>query len=116
RLAADPDVAAQAALYLRVVGPSYAGVGLVLYLLTLLEQLGYGRVAVTLNVLYHAVSLGVGGLHARTGGGPVALYTTIAVTNVVRLARMPPLAVRRVRRRAAGARVTAGEPVAEVAP
>lgn len=116
RLAADPDVAAQAALYLRVVGPSYAGVGLVLYLLTLLEQLGYGRVAVTLNVLYHAVSLGVGGMLARTGGGPVALYTTIAVTNVVGLAVMLPLAVRLVRRRAAGARVTAGEPVAEVAP
>ncbi|MGN7704697.1 MATE family efflux transporter [Cellulosimicrobium sp. 22601] len=100
RLSADPDVAAQAALYLRVVGPSYAGVGLVLFLLTLLEQLGYGRVAVTLNVLYHAVSLGVGGVLARAGGGPAALYATIAVTNVVGLVVMLPVAVRLVRRRA----------------
>ncbi|UKJ63139.1 hypothetical protein H1Q78_15825 [Cellulosimicrobium cellulans] len=100
RLSADPDVAAQAALYLRVVGPSYAGVGLVLFLLTLLEQLGYGRVAVTLNVLYHAVSLGIGGTLARAGGGPTALYTTIAVTNVVGLVVMLPVAVRLVRRRA----------------
>ncbi|QJW35092.1 MATE family efflux transporter [Cellulosimicrobium protaetiae] len=118
RLSADPDVAAQAALYLRVVGPSYAGVGLVLYLLTLLEQLGYGRVAVTLNVLYHAVSLGVGGVLARTGGGPVALYTTIAVTNVVGLAVMLPVAVRLVRRRATAEPAEPVEPadtVAEVA-
>ncbi|WP_426310256.1 MATE family efflux transporter [Cellulosimicrobium sp. E-16] len=103
QLSADPDVAAQAALYLRVVGPSYAGVGLVLFLLTLLEQLGYGRVAVTLNVLYHAVSLGVGGILARAGGGPTALYTTIAVANVVGLVVMLPVAVRLVRRRATDA-------------
>ncbi|WP_264030990.1 MATE family efflux transporter [Cellulosimicrobium sp. SH8] len=113
RLSADPDVAAQAALYLRVVGPSYAGVGLVLYLLTLLEQLGYGRVAVTLNVLYHAVSLGVGGVLARAGGGPTALYTTIAVMNVVGLVVMLPVAVRLVRRRAAGQPT---EPAEEAAP
>lgn len=109
QLSADPEVAAQAALYLRVVGPSYAGVGLVLYLVTLLEQLGYGRVAVTLNVLYHAVSLGVGGALARSGGGPTALYTTIAVTNVVGLAVLLPVAVRLVRRRA-GSRVRQGTP------
>jgi hypothetical protein len=71
-----------------------------LFLLTLLEQLGYGRVAVTLNVLYHAVSLGVGGILARAGGGPTALYTTIAVMNVVGLVVMLPVAVRLVRRRA----------------
>lgn len=110
QLSADPDVAAQAALYLRVVGPSYAGVGLVLFLLTLLEQLGYGRVAVTLNVLYHAVSLGVGGILARAGGGPTALYTTIAVTNVVGLVVMLPVAVRLVRRRATVTRVEPAEP------
>ncbi|WP_144681167.1 MATE family efflux transporter [Cellulosimicrobium sp. TH-20] len=104
QLSTDPEVAAQAALYLRVVGPSYAGVGLVLYLVTLLEQLGYGRVAVTLNVLYHAVSLGVGGALARAGGGPTALYATIAVANVVGLAVLLPVAVRLVRRRAGGGR------------
>ncbi|MFE6235993.1 MATE family efflux transporter [Cellulosimicrobium sp. NPDC057862] len=109
QLSADPDVAAQAALYLRVVGPSYAGVGLVLFLLTLLEQLGYGRVAVTLNVLYHAVSLGVGGILARAGGGPTALYTTIAVTNVVGLVVMLPVAVRLVRRRATEATAETAE-------
>ncbi|ARU51477.1 hypothetical protein CBR64_08280 [Cellulosimicrobium cellulans] len=116
QLSADPDVAAQAALYLRVVGPSYAGVGLVLYLLTLLEQLGYGRVAVTLNVLYHAVSLGVGGVLARAGGGPTALYTTIAVMNVVGLVVMLPVAVRLVRRRATEQPAEAAGSVVEVAP
>lgn len=116
QLAADPDVAAQAALYLRVVGPSYAGVGLVLFLLTLLEQLGYGRVAVTLNVLYHAVSLGVGGILARAGGGPTALYTTIAVTNVVGLVVMLPVAVRLVRRRATDVPAETAGSAAEVAP
>lgn len=116
QLSADPDVAAQAALYLRVVGPSYAGVGLVLFLLTLLEQLGYGRVAVTLNVLYHAVSLGVGGILARAGGGPTALYTTIAVTNVVGLVVMLPVAVRLVRRRATVTRVEPAEPAESAEP
>lgn len=75
-----------------------------LYLVTLLEQLGYGRVAVTLNVLYHAVSLGAGGALARAGGGPTALYVTIAVANVVGLAVLLPVAVRLVRRRAGGGR------------
>ncbi|MBN0038739.1 hypothetical protein JN535_00960 [Cellulosimicrobium cellulans] len=116
QLSADPDIAVQATLYLRVVGPSYAGVGLVLFLLTLLEQLGYGRVAVTLNVLYHAVSLGVGGVLARAGGGPTALYTTIAVTNVVGLVVMLPVAVRLVRRRARAARVEPAGSAVEVAP
>lgn len=116
QLSADPDVAAQAALYLRVVGPSYAGVGLVLFLLTLLEQLGYGRVAVTLNVLYHAVSLGVGGLLARAGGGPTALYTTIAVMNVVGLVVMLPVAVRLVRRRATDVPAETAGSAVEVAP
>ena len=37
---------------------------------------------------------------ARAGGGPTALYTTIAVTNVVGLVVMLPVAVRLVRRRA----------------
>ncbi|MFJ4230924.1 MATE family efflux transporter [Cellulosimicrobium cellulans] len=116
QLSADPDVAAQAALYLRVVGPSYAGVGLVLFLLTLLEQLGYGRVAVTLNVLYHAVSLGVGGILARAGGGPTALYTTIAVMNVVGLVVMLPAAVRLVRRRATDVPAETAGSAVEVAP
>ncbi|MGW6226579.1 MATE family efflux transporter [Cellulosimicrobium cellulans] len=116
QLSADPDVAAQAALYLRVVGPSYAGVGLVLFLLTLLEQLGYGRVAVTLNVLYHAVSLGVGGILARAGGGPTALYTTIAVMNVVGLVVMVPVAVRLVRRRATDVPAETAGSAVEVAP
>ncbi|KZM77384.1 hypothetical protein A0J59_17430 [Cellulosimicrobium sp. I38E] len=116
QLSADPDVAAQTALYLCVVGPSYAGVGLVLFLLTLLEQLGYGRVAVTLNVLYHAVSLGVGGILARAGGGPTALYTTIAVMNVVGLVVMLPVAVRLVRRRATDVPAETAASAAEVAP
>ncbi len=63
----------------------------------------------TLNVLYHAVSLGVGGALARSGGGPTALYTTIAVTNVVGLAVLLPVAVHLVRRRA-GSRVRQGTP------
>lgn len=116
QLSADPDVAAQTALYLCVVGPSYAGVGLVLFLLTLLEQLGYGRVAVTLNVLYHAVSLGVGGILARAGGGPTALYTTIAVMNVVGLVVMLPVAVRLVRRRATDVPAETAGSAVEVAP
>ncbi|MCB7135525.1 MATE family efflux transporter [Cellulosimicrobium marinum] len=102
-LSADAAVAEQAALYLRVVGPSYAGMGVVLYLVTLLEQLGHGRLAVTLNVAYYAMSLGVGAALARSGGGPVALYTTVAVANAVGLAVLLPLTVVLVRRRAAQA-------------
>ncbi|MBD5785596.1 MATE family efflux transporter [Cellulosimicrobium terreum] len=99
-MAADPAVTEQTTLYLRIVGPSLAGTGIVLFLITVLEQLGYGRTAVLLNVVYFATSLGVGGVLARSGGGPVALYWTIAAVNAVALAVVLPIAVRLVRRRA----------------
>jgi Na+-driven multidrug efflux pump len=101
QLSSDQDVAAQAAQYLRIVGPSYSAVGLVLYLLTLLEQLGHGRVAVSLNILYHAAYLSIGGFLARSGGGPLSLYMTMLFANVLGLAVMLPVAIRLIRRRAA---------------
>lgn len=100
-MAADPRVVEEAELYLRVVGPSLAGLGIVLFLLTLLEQLGHGPVAVALNVAYAVLSLGVGGLLARQGGGPEALYLVIACSNAVGLLVVLPLSFRLVRRKAA---------------
>jgi len=97
-MAADPVVAEQTELYLRVVGPSLAGLGTVLFLLTLLEQLGHGRVAVGLNLAYAVLSLGVGGVLARQGGGHEALYLVVACSNLLGVVVVLPLAFRLVRR------------------
>lgn len=113
-MAADPRVVEETELYLRVVGPSLAGLGIVLFLLTLLEQLGHGPVAVALNVAYAAVSLGIGGILARQGGGPEALYLVIACSNAVGVLVVLPLTSHLVRRKAA--EVPASPAGAEVEP
>lgn len=100
-LSEGPAVASQTALYLAVVGPSYFGLGVVLYLLTLLEQLGYGPIAVGLNLLYYGIALGYGGVLARSGGGPVALYATIAIANAASLLVLLVISFALVKKRAA---------------
>jgi len=108
-LSDDSTVAVQSALYLSVVGPSYLCTGLMLYLVTLLEQLGYGIVAVALNLIYVAASLGFGGMLAASGGGPIALYMTIAIANAAGLVVLLIVSFDLIRRRSNGlTRATTG--------
>ncbi|WP_019435803.1 MATE family efflux transporter [Streptomyces sp. AA0539] len=87
-LADDPSVAAEAARYLEIVAPGYACMGLVLAALTLLEQIGGGLLAVTMNVIYFAAICVVGGMLSRTAGDVEPLYWTMTVASVVGLSAL----------------------------
>ncbi|MEY9870942.1 Na+-driven multidrug efflux pump [Streptacidiphilus sp. MAP12-33] len=82
-MASDGAVAAEVTAFLRIMGPSFLGFGLVLFQLTFLEQTGSGRLAATVNLCYFATTLTVGGLLARTLGDPHALYVVWAAANVL---------------------------------
>ncbi|GIJ79434.1 Na+-driven multidrug efflux pump [Micromonospora phaseoli] len=84
--AADPAVAAEAARYLGIVAPTFVLMGLVLAALTVLEQVGGGPLAITLNVVYFGGIVAVGGYLARAAGGPEPLYWTVAIANVLGIA------------------------------
>jgi Na+-driven multidrug efflux pump len=91
--AAIADVAAG---YLQVVGPTLAFVGVQLTVLTVLEQTGSGFVALAFNVGYFGLSIGVGAALAHGAGSYRPLFSTMAVANVLALAALAPLAVRRL--------------------
>lgn len=78
----DPQVAAQTAHFLGVVGPTYFVMGLVLASLTAIEQIGGGFVAVGLNVVYVCTIVIVGGMIARSVHNADGLYYTMMGTNL----------------------------------
>ncbi|WP_218951958.1 MATE family efflux transporter [Amycolatopsis anabasis] len=77
-----PAVSHQAALYLSTVGLTYILQGPVLACLNILEQLGAGLVAVTLNFLYYAVVVVASALVVSAMHDPVAFYRTVALSNL----------------------------------
>jgi hypothetical protein len=111
-LAADPVVREQATRYLGLVGPTFVCTGLVLATLTVLEQTGYGPVAVLLNVLYFAEIVGVGGWLTASAGDPVMLYRTTAAANLTGPAFVVVLALVLVRRGRRGAATPPAAPPA----
>lgn len=99
-LAGGDAVRVELELYLGIVAPSLAGLGVVLFLVTLLEQLGAGILAVALNLLYYASSLGLGGFLAHASGRPETLYVVLALSNVLGMLVVFPITFIVVRRRA----------------
>jgi Na+-driven multidrug efflux pump len=100
----DPAVIAPTVDYLRTVGPTVACVGVMLTMLTLLEQTGSGFVALTFNICYFGASIAVAGWLAYREGSAHALFATLAAANVVALIAIAPIVVRRVGRFVAAAR------------
>jgi Na+-driven multidrug efflux pump len=100
-MVSDPRTAVETAAFLRIVGPSFLGLGVVLFLLTFLEQIGSGFVATAVNLCYFSLTLGVGGSLARAWGQPHALYTVWAAANLLGVAAVLPLTLYRVRRQVA---------------
>jgi hypothetical protein len=90
--------------YLRTVGPTVACIGVMLTMLTLLEQTGSGFVALGFNICYFGASIAVGGWLAYREGSAHALFATLAAANVVALIAIAPIVVRRVGRLVAAAR------------
>ena len=95
-------VAASAAQYLRLVGPSLAGVGVMLMFLTILEQVGAGFVAFTFNAVYFGLSVGFAGWLAAGSSDPAPFFRTLAVANLAALLAILPIVRHRVRRLIAG--------------
>jgi Na+-driven multidrug efflux pump len=100
----DPRVSAVAGTYLHVVGPTLACVGTMLAGLTVLEQTGSAFIALSFNVGYFGLSIGIGAVLADRAGRYQPFIDTLAVANVLALIAVAPLVVHRIRRlTAAGA-------------
>jgi Na+-driven multidrug efflux pump len=77
-LTTNPAIVGEAARFMSVVGPTFGCTALMIALVTVLEQIGHGPAAVTLNVSYFAVVITVGELGV-TGQDVGPLYVTMAV-------------------------------------
>jgi Na+-driven multidrug efflux pump len=78
-MSGDPAVAAQARHFVTVVGPTFGCTGLILTVLTVLEQVGHGVLAVALNASYFASILTIGWLTTHAQHDVTALYWTMAI-------------------------------------
>lgn len=94
----DPRVRAVASTYLHVVGPSLACVGTMLAGLTVLEQTGSAFIALSFNVGYFGLSIGIGAVLANHAGRYQPFIDTLAVANVLAVISVAPLVVHRIRR------------------
>jgi Na+-driven multidrug efflux pump len=99
----DPRVRAVAGTYLHVVGPTLACVGIMLAGLTVLEQTGSAFLALSFNVGYFGLSIGIGAVLAHHAGRYQPFIDTLAVANVLALIAVAPLLVHRIRRLTAAA-------------
>lgn len=89
-LSPNPEIVGHAARFVTVVGPTFGATALMIALVTVLEQVGHGVVAVLLNVSYFAVVVAVGEwVVTGTDVGP--LYVTMAVAALASLATGLPL-------------------------
>jgi Na+-driven multidrug efflux pump len=92
-LAGDPEVAEQARHMVLVVGPTFGCTGLSLVLLTILEHVGYGALAVALNATYFAAMLAIGGWLTYHSHDVGSLYATMAVAAVAGVALSLPITI-----------------------
>ena len=99
-LSADPATVAEAGRFMELVGPTFGCTGLILTLLTALEQTGRGAVSVTLNLIYFAALTGIGAWVAHAEGSSTGLYQVMAVSAVVGLLTGGPIAWWLLNRRA----------------
>jgi Na+-driven multidrug efflux pump len=99
----DPRVSAVAGTYLHVVGPTLACVGTMLAGLTVLEQTGSAFIALSFNVGYFGLSIGIGAVLAHHAARYQPFIDTLAFANVLALIALAPLVVHRIRRLTAAA-------------
>jgi Na+-driven multidrug efflux pump len=99
-LSTDPATVAEAGRFMVLVGPTFGCTGLILTLLTALEQTGRGAFSVALNLVYFAALVGIGGWVAHAERSSEGLYQVMAVSAVVGLLTGGPLSWWLLRRRA----------------
>jgi hypothetical protein len=90
----SPSVAAQARHFVTIVGPTFGCTGLMLTVLTVLEQVGHGPLAVAMNTGYFVVILAVGWYAATARHEVAALYWTMAIAAAASLLGGLPIAAR----------------------
>ncbi|WP_395105050.1 MATE family efflux transporter [Actinomadura sp. SCN-SB] len=83
--------------YLELIGPTLPLLCLVLMALTVLEQLGEGSLALTLNIVYFATVICLGAALVEPGGAHDTFFWIIVGANVVGAPVVVPLTVWRVR-------------------
>jgi hypothetical protein len=81
-LSSNPAVVAEADRFLHTVGPTFGYTGLILAALTVLEQVGHGPLAVTMNVTYFAAIIAVGWWAVGSSHDLHPLYLTMAIAAV----------------------------------
>jgi Na+-driven multidrug efflux pump len=90
-LSTSPEIVDHASRFISVVGPTFGCTALMIALVTVLEQIGYGAAAVALNVSYFAVVIAIGEVVVDgTDIGP--LYVTMAVAALASLGTGLPVA------------------------
>jgi Na+-driven multidrug efflux pump len=81
-LSSNPAVVAEADRFLHTVGPTFGCTGLILAALTVLEQVGHGPLAVTMNVTYFAAIIAAGWWFVGSSHDLHPLYLTMAIAAV----------------------------------
>jgi Na+-driven multidrug efflux pump len=92
-LSDNPDIVAAAWRYLAVVGPTFGCTGVVLAVLTVLEQVGHGPLALGMTIFYFATILVVGALTVAASRDVGDLYRTIAVAAAISVVTAPAIAL-----------------------
>jgi Na+-driven multidrug efflux pump len=77
----DENVIVPALRYLNCVAPSYLSLGVVLVLMTALEQTGQGLRVLLINIIFYALEIGVAALLGLNHEDATRLYLTIAIMN-----------------------------------
>ncbi|QBI52627.1 MATE family efflux transporter [Streptomonospora litoralis] len=116
---ANPAMAAETARFFAIVGLTYVLMGSLLTLFTIMEQVGMGFSALTLNIAYFAALVVVGAHVSARMGDPDGLYWTLAVGNVIGptcAVAVVPLVLRRLRERTAAAAAAAPAVGGDTAP
>ncbi|GAA3440129.1 MATE family efflux transporter [Kutzneria kofuensis] len=85
-MTSSAPVAGQTALYLGTIGLTYVLQGPVLTSLNVMEQLGAGLLAVSLNLFYYAVIVVASVLVVAASHDPMAFYRTVALANLAGIA------------------------------
>lgn len=98
-LTGSPEATVVTRDFLTIAGPTFGCTGLMLTIMTVLEQTGHGPLAVGLNAFYFAAVLALGQFEiARHHHDVRALFWVMAVVTVACLASGLPIAVRAARR------------------
>jgi Na+-driven multidrug efflux pump len=97
-MSGSPAVAAEARHFVAIVGPTFGCTGLMLTVLTVLEQVGHGPLAVAMNSGYFVVIVAVGWVAANARHDVSALYWTMAIAAAASLVGGLPIAARAAQR------------------